>query len=348
MNRTIVFFLGLVLWPLHATLAQAETGIQTETVRQQPIPIERNFDARIEAVHQSTVSAQTSGRITEVLFDVDDYVEKDAVLLRFSDKEQKARLNSAQASLREAQANYDLAAQELKRIQTVYAKKLVAKSALDKAEADHKAALARLNAARARVDEAAEQMQHTVVRAPYSGIVVKRHVEPGETANPGQPLMTGLSLEHLRAIVDLPQSLVEIVRKKQAQIYALLPDHSRHQIAAENTIVFPYADPATHTFRLRLQLPEGISGLYPGMLIKVAISTGLEPRITVPDQAVVFRSEVTAVYTVDDKQRIGMRQIRLGKRVNGGRLEVLAGLREGERIALDPIQAGALLKQQAR
>lgn len=75
-------------------------------------------------------------------------------------------------------------------------------------------ASARYKSEKARLAQADEAFENTIVRAPYSGIVVQRYIEVGELANPGRKLMTGLSLEKLRANISLPQDLVHIVREK--------------------------------------------------------------------------------------------------------------------------------------
>jgi len=300
---------------------------------------EQVYDAVIEAEQQSTVSAQTSGRITEINFDVDDYVEKGAVLLRIRDREQRAAFNSAQAQAKEAEA-------EFKRIKDLYQRKLVSKSQYDKAEAT-------LKTAQANLDQAREQLEHTVVRAPYSGIVTKRFVEIGETAKVGQPLMSGVSLESLRATVSVPETVIDTVRQhgKARVIFSDAPESQGRPRSVEATKLtfFPYADTQTHTFKVRLQLPPGQKGVYPGMFAKAAFVVGKEQQLVVPTAAIVHRSEVTAVYVVDAKDRVSLRQIRIGRTLDeGANTVVLAGLSAGERVALNPIRAGVYLKDSLR
>lgn len=318
--------------PLAVGLAMAEVSAQ-----------ERILDGVVEAVNQATVSAQTSGRIKEVLFDVDDTVEKGAVLLRFRDTDQVARFDKAQAAVSEAEAKLRDSELEHKRTTDMVTNKLMAESELDRAAAGLKAAQARLKSAQAEVVQAQEQVEHTIVRAPYSGIVVKRHVEVGETASVGQALLTGLTLEKLRVNIEIPQSYVTSVRKfKTARVY--LPQDEKATAQSSGLTVFPFADAISHTFRARINLSKEGSGMYPGMFVKVALKTGEETRLVVPLSAVAYRSEVAAVYVVDAKGRIAMRHVRIG-RVMADKIEILAGLEAGERVALDPIKAGAELKR---
>lgn len=308
-----------------ADLASLERGVATEQV----VDREQVVDAVIEAINKSTVSSQTSGRITEVLVDVDDYVQKGAVLVRFRDKEQQAALRAAKANAAEAQANYN-------RVKDLVERKLVPKAQFDSAEAA-------LKGANARVEQAQEQLEHTVVRAPYSGIVMERHVEPGETANPGQPLLTGLSLESLRAIAEIPQMHIDAVRRI-AKARVILPTNGGTSVEGTKLTISPYADTRSHTFKVRVDLPQGQHGVYPGMFVKAAFVTGEERRLLIPSEAVVHRSEVTAVYVLN-KNGISFRQIRVGRQLKDGHTEVLAGLDAGEEVALAPIRAGVMLKE---
>src|SRR5690606_24491386 len=84
------------------TARAAEVGLDTVTVTAEQAPVERMLDGRIEAVSQGTVSAQTSGRVAEVLYDVNDFVPADAVIIRLRATEQRASLEQAQAALKEA------------------------------------------------------------------------------------------------------------------------------------------------------------------------------------------------------------------------------------------------------
>ncbi len=339
-RKTLGALMGLG-WMAMATAAAA---LETVTVEPRTVAQERLFDGVIEAVNHSTVSSQIVGRIVEINYDVDDLVPKGAVLIRFRDSEQRARLAQAEAGLKEARARHKEATDEYARVKDIYAKKLVSKSEMDKAEAALNAAAARLEAARAKLAEAREQLDHTVVKAPFAGLVTKRHVEVGETVGVGQPLMTGLSLETLRATTHVPQTFVHAVRE-QARARVITGDG--RSIGAASLRVFPYADERTHAFKVRVNLPDGVERLYPGSFVKVAFVTGEARRLTVPEGAVVRRSELTGLYVVDEGGRISLRQIRAGRTIDG-EVEVLSGIEPGERVALDPIAAGIALKQQGR
>ncbi|MEZ5461996.1 efflux RND transporter periplasmic adaptor subunit [Dokdonella sp.] len=304
---------------------------------------EQVWDGVVEAVNQATVSAQTSGRVIELPFDVNDTVPEGAVIVRFTDVEQKSARSRAQAQIASAQASYDEAEAAYKRTSDIYARKLVAKAQLDQERARRDAAKAALVAAQAQAREVGQQMDYTVVRAPYSGIVTERYVQIGETVQPGQPLMAGVSLKDLRVSVQVPQSAITAIRAMQSADILLDSEESK-RVKASKVTVFPYADPATHTFTVRLELPGDNTGLYPGMTVKAAFATGEARRLMLPVSALVQRGELQAVYVVDGNT-VRLRQIRSGRRI-GENVEILAGLADGERYALDPQVAAQWLVRQ--
>lgn len=321
----------------------AAASLATQVVEVSRVPRETAFDGAVEAINQSTVSAQTTGRVVELPFDVGDYVEKDAVIVRITTTEQRARSGGAEAALAEAKARLAEAQLAYDRTKDIYEKRLVAKAQLDKAAADLDAARARAAAAQAGLAEARESLGYTVIRAPYAGIVVARHVQLGETVAPGRQLMTGLSLEHLRVVVEIPQQHIGPLRKhRKARV--ILPDGK--SVAASELRIPPSADPSTHTFRVLVTLPPGEHGVFPGTLVKVAFVSGEEERVLIPPESLVRRGEVTGVYVVDASGRIGLRYLRVGTAAADGRVPVLAGLAAGERVTTDPIAAGIAYKQQ--
>ncbi|MGF1546829.1 MAG: efflux RND transporter periplasmic adaptor subunit [Thiotrichales bacterium] len=341
MRKIIALIGALGLAP--STWANVELPFATATVVREVVAQERILDGTVEAVNQTTVSAQTSGQVTEIAYDVDDFVKKDTVIVKLKAAKQEAGAAEARAALAEAEARLKQAEQEFARISEIYEKKLVAKSQLDAATAELNSAKARVQSARASIAKADEQLGQTLVRAPYSGIVTERHIELGEFVNVGHKLMTGISLEKLRVQVEVPQNLINPIRElKKARV--LTGDGAA--VPVESLTFFPYADPNTNTFKVRVNLAKDGEGLFPGMFAKVAFTTGEQSQLVVPSRAVAYRSEVTGIYVLNEDGQIRFRQIRLGHKTADNKAVVLAGLQEGEAIALDPIAAGIHLKRQ--
>ena len=313
--------------------AFAQVALPTAAAQRAAVQQERSYDGIVEAERRSTVSAQVAARIEAVPFDVDDYVERGDIIVQFRDRPVAAELKQAEAAEQEAKARLAEARANHGRIEQLFRQERISKADMDRTTADLRSAEARLNAAEGALLAARESFENTVVRAPFSGIVVERHVEIGEMATIGAPLMTGLSLEHLRVAVDVPQSDIGALRADR-EAWIDLPGGS--SLAAESVRIFPYADPSTHTFRARLGLTEGQHGIYPGMWVKVRFLIGEQQALLVPQSAVLQRSELTGVYVLGEDGMPRLRQVRLGRAQPDGRVIILAGLDDGEIVVTDP------------
>lgn len=339
---SLLFVFGCSKSPEEGSVPLPIVELETFEVSTTTVPTEVMFDGVIEAVNQSTVSAQTSGRIEELPFDVGDYVEKGKLIARLTDTEQRANVESAEANLQLAQVRFEDAEKQYKRVNDIYEKGLVARADYDHAKTQYRAALASLDAAKSSLTQAKEGLAYTVIKAPYSGILVSRAKDIGEMVAPGTEIMTGLSLEHLRAVVEIPQQHIGPLRQyKQARV--LLP--SGKSIEGEQLRIPPGADPSTHTFRILLTLPQGDHGVFPGTLVKVAFVTGEEEHLTVPQESLAYRGEVTGIYVVDEQGKIEFRYLRVGSSDIGKRAVVLAGLVSGEHVARDPVAAANVYRQ---
>lgn len=344
-----------------AVLAACGDKHATATAPSPPVPLagivvhaenarrEQIWDGVVEAVHQVTITAQTNARVLELPYDVNDVVAKGAVLVRFTDVEQKSARNAAQAQIASAQATYNSALASYQRYDAISAKGYVSRDQLDQQRAQRDTAKAALEAARAQLNQVGQALDYTVLRAPFAGIITRRFVHVGEAVQAGppspQPLIALQSLDDLRVNVQVPQSSVADIRQFNAANVLLGPDgDGSRRMAVSSVNVFPYADPETHTFNVRLQLPAADTGLYPGMTVKVAFATGEAKRLLVPASALVQRGEIVAVYVIG-AHGVTLRQVRTGYHY-GDRVEVLAGLDDGERIAADPLAAVKYLDEQ--
>ncbi len=336
--KRCVRLVALTLAALCSSVAQPGWARETLTLQAERMPEERAWFGVAEAVNQATLSAQTSGRVKELPFDVQDYVPAGAVVVRFTDDEQQAHLRSAQAGLAAAQAQAVQAGNDFNRARELYARKLVAKAELDAATSRHDASQAQVKAAQSALDAAREQLAYTEIRAPYAGIVTQRHVQLGEAVHPGQPLISGLSLATLRVQVAVPQSAIEAIRRHQ-QAWVVLNDPARTRVPASHITFFPYADPQTHTFKLRLELPQQDTGLYPGMAVKTSFVTGEGEGLWLPESALVRRGEHVAVYRLSGESA-RLQTVRLGA-ARDGRVQVLAGLAAGDSVLRNASDATA-------
>jgi RND family efflux transporter MFP subunit len=299
------------------------------------------WDGVVQAVEQSVLSAQTSGRVIALGADVDQRVAGGAVLLRLTSDEQSAAVDAARAQLRSAEAVLADAASRFQRASDLVGRQLVSRDDFDRVRAAHEAAAAARDAAAAQLAQAEQQLGYTTVRAPYAGIVASRQVELGETVAPGQSLFTLFAPGQLRLEVQVPQADAAGLKRQPDTAITLADGRT---VQATKVIVYPSADPLAHSTTVRVLLPAMDSPPRPGQTAKVRFAgTGGAAGIWLPQAAVTQRGELSAVYVVN-ADGIVLRQLRLGRR-NGDSVEVLAGISVGERVATDPVAALQALRE---
>ncbi len=262
-------------------------------------------------------------------------------------------IQAARSALESAQANAQLAEATYRRFQTLLERNSVSRQEFDEAEARYRSSqseVARTEAmikaaeakrsqveARKRQAEAALQSAHihvdySTIRAPFSGLVTARHIEPGDLAAPGVPLLT-MEVDTLyRLETWVEESRIEAVntgREATVRIDALAQD-----LRGEVAEIAPKADPNSRSFLVKIALPAD-SGLRSGMFGRALIETGQRPLLSVPESAVLKKGQLTGVYTVDGEGRTWFRLIRTGKR-EADRIEILSGLRAGDRLVTAP------------
>jgi RND family efflux transporter MFP subunit len=323
--------------PPAAPKAAAAT-LATAAAELREVDLATSAEAVVEAVRQSTVSAQVSGRIVDIRFDVGDRVEKGSVILRIDERAANLAVAASEAQMREAEAGLVNARANYERTKQLFAQKFVSQAAVDKAEADYKAAESRMRATLAGAGSAITEKSFTTIVAPYSGVVSARHVQLGEMAAPGKPLLTGFDPSSLRVVATVPSAQVPAIQAG-ARVRIEIPSLARW-VDVKGVTVVPSADPRTHTTQVRLDLPADAKGLLPGVFARAYFVTGRAPRLMVPREAVIHRSEVTAVYVVEGQGAPRLRQVRLGTASDDRGIEVLAGLKPGEKVALEPVKAG--------
>lgn len=334
-------------WPaLAAAPAAATIATAVVDVRE----VDRTYAAEgvVEAVRQSTVAAQVSGRIVELRVDAGQAVVKGQVLARIDEREAAQAVAAGEAQSARAEADLANARVNFERTKRLVEQKFVSQAALDKALADYKSAQAQSEAARAGALQAGAAKSHTLVTAPFSGIVSARLVQVGEMAAPGRELVTLYDPKDMRVVASIPQARLGEVRAALATAATIELTGLNQWVKAKAVTVLPAADARTHTTLVRVDLPDAVKGVYPGMFARAHFSIGRVAKLLIPAGALVYRSEVAGAYVVGDKGEIRFRQLRLGEPSGTEGVEVLAGLVRGERVALDPVAALAQLKRGAQ
>lgn len=331
-----------------AGVAYAQTVETPETAASEALVEYRTLDATwgaeavIEAERQSTVSAQVAGRVLEINYRPGDLVPANAVIMRIDPRMAEQEVMGMDARINEARVNLDNARRQFQRVAELFRQNFVSQSDFDKSEAVFKAAEAQMKTLIASRGQAETSAEYATISAPYGGVMSALHVEVGEMAVPGKPLATGFDPQDLRATSRVPQAFITSVRASRKAWIETAPGQA--WLESARVQVLPSADPRTHDTDVRVYLPEGGHPLMPGQFVRVHFVTGQERKLVVPQAAVIRRSELTAVYVLDENARPHLRQIRIGEWQPGGWQEVLAGLKAGEKVSLNPVQA----TQQAR
>ncbi|MDE1315755.1 efflux RND transporter periplasmic adaptor subunit [Vibrio aestuarianus] len=305
-------------WSVLIALVSSSYGISAYasalyTVKSERLPQRVELDGVVQPVNKGTVAAQTSGRVVGLYVDVNDYVKSGEVLLEISAVQQSASLDASQAQLASAEAQNREAQAQVKRYRLLFPKGAISQDQMDGAEAK-------------------ESLGYTNITAPYDGVVTQRHVELGETVSPGMALISGFSLDKLRVETAIPQRYQpNVTTIDQFQVIA----PSGEKITPTEFSLFSYADPQSHTFKIRLDLPQigqfnSAETLMPGMWVKTEFNYGQRDVMLVPNSAVLRRAELSAVYRMVDEQRI-LNPVRLGQ-TYGEYVEVLSGLEQGDTV----------------
>ena len=334
-NGYLMFITLMLLTSFSLRAADTKTEAKAETIKVSISDHTRwiELDAKLEAVKAATVSAQTSGRVLSLNYDVNDIVPHGAPLLEITSKEQGATLAAAKADLAKAIAQNTQAQLTRQRYAALFPQGAISQGNMDEAIAQAKSAEQAVSAAKANIVRANESLTYTSVSAPFSGIVTHRYVEEGETVSPGQALLSGFSLDQMRAVTQVPQRYIDAL-KQQPKFEITLNDGRSFQ--SDKLTIFSFADPQSHSYKVRILLPAGEANLMPGMWAKAKFGAGVTRNITLPKSTLIERGELTAVYR-QLGDRFVLNQVRIGKTDNDT-IEILSGLDEGDIVALDAYQ----------
>ncbi len=325
------------------TVARAQAPVDVPVVGARPQAVASGFeyDGVIQPLKQSTVAAQASGRIATLLVKGGDRVRAGQLLATIDDRETLAGVQRSQAQVAQADAELRNARAGVERTRSLQAKGFVSQAALDTAEAQFKASAAARDQAVAGARQSALAQGFTRVTAPYDGWVLQTLADPGDLAVPGKPIVSLYAPLPLRAVVQVPASQAAAVRAA-GRVEVQLPggQGASQWVAPTARSALPAADPVAQTIEWRLDLPDGaVQGVVPGQQVRVRFVGGQVNRIVVPASAVLRRGELTAVYVAAD-QGFVLKTVRLGADHGAAGVEVLAGLADSDRVALDPVRAG--------
>jgi HlyD family secretion protein len=320
-----------------------------------------NGSGYVTARRAATVSSKVTGKVVEVLVEEGMKVQAGQVLARIDDvnvraalRLSEAQLESARQALKETKANLDQAQRELERFHRLAAEKIASASDVDRAEAGAKSLAARLEYQQAQVvvaerevAQGQQQLEDTIVRAPFAGIVTVKNAQPGEMISPmsaggsGSFTRTGIctivDMSSLEIEVDVNESFINRVEAGQ-RVVATLDSYADWQIPCKVIAIIPTANRQNATVKVRVGFDQLHKRILPDMGVKVAFqgsdeATPTSRNITISKAAVRETDGKTVVWIVRDG-RAERRAITVAAK-GGDEVTISAGLSSGERVVVE-------------
>jgi len=321
----------------------------------------------VVARRQATVAAKITGKVTEVLIEEGRHVKAGDVIGRLDDTniraaydQATAQLRFAKASLAEVQVQLGNAERNYRRVEGLVAQHFVSESDLDTARTNYENLQAQLATSQSNVQVAQEGVQvaqrnldDTVVRAPFDGVVTTKDAQPGEMVSPisagGGFTRTGMGtivdMDSLEVEVDVNESFINRVHADQPASVRLNA-YTDWEIPAYVIAVIPTADRSKATVKVRVGFKTKDPRILPEMGARVAFlseaapetagAPAPKPGVLVPPDAVQGgsnNSDAGVVYVIRSDDTVERRAVRLGARGSDGQT-VLSGLSAGERVAI--------------
>ena len=341
--RVFPRFLLLSCLGLSAVAVLAGPSVPVVTLGAQSVSTGYELDGVVEAVRQATVSAQASGRVVSLLVKVGDRVRAGQVLATIDDRDTQTSVARSQAQVAQAEAELANAQANVQRTRNLRQQGFMSQAALDVAEAQYKAAQAARAGAGAGAQQARLAQSFTQVTAPFDGYVLETLAQAGDLAVPGKPVATVYAPQPLRVVVQVPASMA--AQARSAQRIELQVGDRWVQPAAQQGVTA--ADPVSQTLTWKMDVPAATAAqMMPGQQTRVRFVGGSAQRMVVPQAAVLRRGELTGVYVAAEKGFV-LKAVRVGS-LHGDSVEVVAGLRAGDVVAVNAIQAGLAGAQPAK
>ncbi|MCI0364461.1 MAG: efflux RND transporter periplasmic adaptor subunit [Phycisphaerales bacterium] len=321
-----------------------------------------NASGYVTARREATVSSKVTGKVVEVLIEEGMKVEAGQVLARLDSSNvevslqlAKAQMEAARDALGETQANLEQAQRELERIGRLAAKEAATPLELERAETSFKSLAARLTRQRADLEvgqrEVAvweQQLDDTIIRAPFAGIVTTKNAQPGEMISPmsvGGFTRTGIctivDMSSLEIEVDVSESYINRVKPGQP-VLATLDSYPDWRIPASVIAIIPTADRQKATVKVRVGFKQLDPRILPDMSVKVAFQSAGEENgqnavgaasLSIPKAAVRQANGRDIVWVVREG-RVERRAVTIGG-TSGDQAIIAAGVAVGERVVVD-------------
>ncbi len=306
-------------------------------VRLVKMPMTESAVGTVQAVHETTIASNYLGtssvfllsKVTEINVKAGQVVKKNDVLLRLDDTNPKTKLQQAKSSLVMADAAYKQAVIDEKRLGALVKGKVISQQEYDMASTKLKSTEADFKRAQEVVNESQAILDYATILAPMDGIVIDKKVDVGDTVAPGQTLLKLVDPTHMQLVANVRESLVP--RLKVGQDISVKIGNLDKTCTGTISEIVPESSSTSRTFLVKVTGPCP-AGVYSGMFGRILIPLDDEQVLLIPSKAVSKVGQMEMVYALDDGQPV-RRAIRAG-RTFGDDVEVLSGLREGERLVV--------------
>lgn len=296
--------------------------VDVDTARVRPITDAVRATGRIEALQAVQLRSDEQGRITGLLFHEGQYVAKGAALVKIDDAMLRAQAERADA-------DRDLAQQQLARVRRLREQNAAPPADLERAEAAARTANAALSLLQL-------QIARTVVRAPFSGAVGQRFVSVGDYVTNASPLLTLQSVDPQRAVIEVPERHAASLRQGQTVEFTVAAEPQR-KFAARVDFIDPVVESTNRTITVKGLAPNPDRVLKPGMFIEARLATSVRQNaVVIPEDAVQPLRTANIAWVVD-KGKASRRVVQLGVRSQGF-VEVLSGVKAGELVVVGGLE----------
>lgn len=325
-----MFALGGIVAHLNAQ-PQRESSVGYTKARSYRINQKLRLPGTVQTRLVSTVASEVSGLVIEFPVRKGQSVQEGEVLARLRRENLELRLREARAQLREDDARLQLAERTMQRTQELLEKGAVSKQDVDDRESEFNSLERRADRLRAVIEQLDDDLERTVIRAPFSGIVVQEHTQLAEWIDVGGAVLELMSLDELEVMVDLPERYYASVRPgtRASVSFDALPGV---RVTGVTRAVIPQADKQSRTFPVLLEIPnlEGRIGV--GMVAQVELSFGKSRATTiVPKDALVVQNQGQFTYVLDEEDHVWSKDVVSGAAV-GAWVEIDGEVRPGQRV----------------
>jgi len=285
---------------------------------------------QIEASQTAAISTRIMGRINSITVKIGDKVSKGQVLATISDEDIKAKRAQADAMIAEAEAHYAAAQKDYNRFTNLYKQESATAKELEMVTLQYNAAKSRVEAARQMKNEVNAMLGYSTLRAPFDGVVTQRSAEPGNIANPGMPILMIENSGEKQITATVAET--DISRLKENQSATILIKSTGKTFEGRVSQITPSSQFSGAQYIIKITIPPYIQKeLVAGMYANVTIPTAVTPANTVanivlvPLSSIVYKDELTGIFTPGSNNSALLRWVRLGK-TYGDKAEILSGL----------------------